>query len=127
MITTFAILLCIAVIYNLVSLNFKERERDMASLKYLGYGNKENARALTYEISILTITGTFFGMLLGKPFLKMILALQEPPLISFSYHIDVWSFILALILTVGVSAVLNLLISIRIKDIDKVEALKGRE
>lgn len=127
MITTFAILLCIAVIYNLVSLNFKERERDMASLKSLGYGYKENARALTYEISILTITGTFFGMLLGKPFLKMILALQEPPLISFSYHIDVWSFILALILTVGVSAVLNLLISIRIKDIDMVEALKGRE
>ena len=127
LIKIFAVLLCIAVIYNLVSMNFKERVRDMASLKSLGYGYKENAKALTYEITILTAIGGIIGIGLGLPFLKRVLGLNEPPLISFIYRIDFLSYIVALFLTIGISAILNLLISIKIKDIDLVSNLKSKE
>ena len=127
LIKIFAIILCIAVIYNLVSMNFKERVRDMASLKSLGYGYKENAKALTYEITILTFVGGIIGIGMGLPFLKKVLGLNEPPLISFVYKINISSYFIALFLTIGVSAILNLIISIRIKDIDLVTNLKNKE
>lgn len=127
LINTFAILLCISVIYNLVSMNFKERIKDMASLKSLGYGYLTNAKALTYEITLLTFIGAVCGLFIALPFLKAVLSLNEPPLISFTYKINFMSYIYSLVLTLGVSAILNLLVSIKIKDIDMVSNLKERE
>lgn len=127
LISVFAVLLGISVVYNLVSMNYSERIRDMASLKSLGYGYSKSVRALMYEIVSLTLVGSIIGAFAAKPFLKATLGLNEPPLISFVYRINSISYIISILITLGLSVILNLIISIKIKDIDMVSNIKGRE
>ncbi|MGM9971337.1 MAG: ABC transporter permease, partial [Anaeroplasmataceae bacterium] len=123
----FAILLAIVVVYNLAVLNFKERTREMATMKVLGYGYKDISKMLTYEILILTIIGGIIGMFFGLPLLYSVMSINEPPMINYIYHINWYSYIFAILITCGVSVLLNLLISLKIKSIKMVESLKSVE
>ena len=127
MIRIFAILLAMAVIYDLASLNYNERIRDVAQIKVLGYGYRKNMKTLLYEISILSIIGCALGMILGKPLMNNILELNENDMISFIPHINGLTYVITFCLTIGVSAILNLLLSIRINKLDMVKSIKGAE
>lgn len=61
----FAILLAIVVLYNLALLNLKERSRDIATLKVLGFNRFEIGRTLMIEILILTVIGSLLGLVCG--------------------------------------------------------------
>ena len=58
---------------------------------------------MTYEITLLTFVGAVLGIWISYPFLKAVLSLNEPPLISFSYKINFFSYVLSILLTLGVS------------------------
>lgn len=123
----FAILLAIAVVYNLAVLNFKERTREIATMKVLGYGYKDSCKMLIYEILILSFIGGIIGMFLGYPLLYAVMSINEPPLINYIYHINWYTYLISLLITCGVSVIINLLISIKIKSIPMVESLKSVE
>ncbi len=83
----FAILLAVVVLYNLSLLNFKERIRDIATLKVLGFSNIEIAQSLILESLFLTLIGTSIGLCFGLPMEILVLIVNLTPLVEFLYTV----------------------------------------
>lgn len=123
----FAILLGIVVIYNLSLMNFKERSRDIATLKVLGFNQGEILRSLLIESLSLTLIGVAIGLVLGYPFMLGVLENNIVSLVSYLYHIYFKTYIFAFLLTFGVAVAINILLSLRIRGVRMVESLKSVE
>ena len=131
MITTtlkiFAALLAVVVLYNLALLNYNERQRDIATLKVLGYRQHEILMSIVIEMMILTTIGALFGLTLGYPILKLLLTINENEILTYIYHIKPLSYVLSFGLTFITSLLVNLFLGLRIKKIQMVESLKSVE
>lgn len=123
----FAILLALVVIYNLAQLNYKERIRDIATLKVLGFGKKEIVQILLYELTILTLIGSIIGMFVGKPLLILLLKINQTSKFTYIYHINPISYVIAICLTLIISVIINLIITKLSDRIQMVESLKSVE
>ncbi len=123
----FAILLAVVVLYNLCLLNYKERARDIATLKVLGFSRFEIATSLFIESLALTIIGVAFGMLLGMPMEILVLMVNTTPLVEFIYIVYPLSYLYAVLITFGTAVVVNLFLTHKIKKVQMVEALKSIE
>ncbi len=121
----FAILLAIVVLYNLALLNFKERIKDIATLKVLGFSHKEIAASFLIEILILTVAASLLGLAIGYPLMYGVLVINENPLLSYLYNINISSYIYTLLLTGGFGIMVNLLMSTFINKVKMVESLKA--
>ena len=108
-------------------MNFKERSRDIATLKVLGFNQKEIMRSLIIESLSLTLIGVLLGLALGYPFMLAVLENNIVSLVSYLYHIYFKTYIYAFLLTFGVAAVINVLLSLRIRKVRMVESLKSVE
>ena len=123
----FAILLAIVVLYNLALLNFKERIKDIATLKVLGFSKLEIGSSFIIEIITLTFVGSLIGLLFGKPLLIAVLSINENPLLSYVYYIKPISYILTVLLTCGTSLCINLFFAGLTRKVQMVESLKSVE
>ncbi len=121
----FAILLAIVVLYNLALLNFDERTRDIATLKVLGFNRIEIGTSLTFEILFSTLIGSLIGLLFGMPLLKAVLSINENPLLTYIYHIDGLTYLYTILLTCGVSIIINTIFAYLTKKVKMVESLKS--
>ena len=126
-IKVFAILLGIVVIYNLTLMNYKERTRDIATLKVLGFNHREILRSLLIESLSLTLIGVLIGLALGYPFMLLVMENNIVSLVYYLYHIYFKSYVIAFLLTFGVAFVINILLSLGIRKIKMVESLKSVE
>ena len=113
----FAILLSVVVLYNLSLLNVKERTRDMATLKVLGFDNFRIALALIVEILTLTLIGTAIGCLFGYPLMYLVMKLNEVAAMAFIYSITAASYFKAIAVSLGTSAFINILFGFLISKI----------
>ena len=93
---TFAILLAVVVLLNLVFLIIKERTREIATLKVLGQGIWTIASSIVYEILAMAIFGTAIGLCLGFPLLKLVLMINKVEVVTFLYHINVLSYFMSI-------------------------------
>ena len=123
----FAILLAVVVLYNLSLLNFKERMRDIATLKVLGFSNIEIAQSLIIESLFLTLVGTIIGLCFGLPMEILVLIVKLTPIVEFLYTVYFASYAYAFILTIGTALVVNIFLSNKIKKVQMVESLKSIE
>lgn len=123
----FAIILAIIVLYNLALLNFRERTRDIATLKVLGFTKAEIASSLLWETMSLTALGVIFGMLLGYPFLLAVLKLNTVQLVQYQYHIYLLTYLYSFLLTFIVAFAVNMILSYRTGQVKMVESLKSVE
>lgn len=123
----FAILLAIVVIFNLANLNIKERSRDIATMKVLGFNKKEISKTLITEIMVLTIIGSIIGLFFGYPMCVLVLSINKTQLISFMYHVAALSYVYSIILSIGTGLIINLIIMKRAHQIKMVESLKSVE
>jgi ABC-type antimicrobial peptide transport system permease subunit len=123
----FALLLAVVCLINLALLNFKERMREIATLKVLGFSTIEIAKSLIYEVIILTCVGTIFGLLLGFPMEYLVLSVNQNNLVSFIYYISNLTYGLSAIISVGTALVVNILLSFSIRRVPMVESLKSVE
>ena len=123
----FAILLAIVVLYNLALMNFKERTRDIATLKVLGFSRKEISLSLLFETMSLTAVGVLFGLALGYPFMLGVLGTNVVELVEYLYCIKALSYFLSFVLTFVVAFMVNLLLTKRIRKVLMVESLKSVE
>ncbi|MFI3329306.1 MAG: FtsX-like permease family protein [bacterium] len=123
----FAVLLGIVVLYNLALLNYKERNRDIATLKVLGLTNLEIAKSLIYEMMILAILGSLFGLCLGYPMLVLLLSINEVDFISYIYKLNVNSYIYTFVFTTFTALIINTVLLKQINKIKMVESLKSVE
>ncbi len=123
----FAILLAIVVLYNLALMNFKERARDIATLKVLGFKRSEIALSLLLESLTLTLVGTILGMALGYPFLLLVMGTNVVELVDYLYFIKAISYVYGFLLTFGVAVITNVFLVYRTNKIKMVESLKSVE
>ena len=123
----FAILLAVVVLYNLALLNFRERTKDIATLKVLGFSKFEIASSFIIEIISLTFLGSLLGLTLGYPLLYAVLSINETPLICYIYHIYQSSYLFTVLLTCGTSLVINLFFASLTNKVKMVESLKSVE
>lgn len=123
----FAILLAVVVLYNLALLNFRERTRDIATLKVLGFSKREIASSLLWETMSLTFAGVFLGMFLGYPFLLGVMNLNIVDLVQYLYTISPFSYLYSFLLTFVVAYAVNAALSFRTGQVRMVESLKSVE
>lgn len=123
----FAILLSVVVLYNLSLLNLKERMRDMATLKVLGYTHFQIALSLVLEIMLLTAAGTLVGCVFGYPLLWLVMTINEISIMSFIITLQPLSYVLAVLLSLGTAMAINLIFGFLISGISMTESLKSVE
>ncbi len=123
----FAISLAVVVLYNLSLLNTKERHRDIATMKVLGFTNHEISKSLLYEIMILVSIGTIGGLLLGYPITYLVMSINRIELVNFIYNVYFISYILATLISLLTAFGINLLFGMLIGRIKMIESLKSVE
>ncbi len=123
----FAVLLSVVVLYNLSLLNVKERGRDMATLKVLGFTDFEVALSLVVEILLLTAVGTAIGCVLGYPLMYLVMKLNEVPALAFVYSITAVSYAEAAAVSLGTGVAINAVFGLLISKINMTESLKSVE
>ncbi|MGN1125957.1 MAG: FtsX-like permease family protein [Ruminococcus sp.] len=120
-------LLALVVLYNLTNINIAERKREIATLKVLGFYNKETSAYIYRENIVLTILGIIFGLILGIFLGYFIIITVEIENVMFGRSIRLLSFIWAILLTGVFSLMVNFLMHFKMKKIDMIESLKSIE
>ena len=115
------------VLYNLNNINITERKRELATLKVLGFYDKEVTEYVYRENILLTLIGSVFGMLLGKILHRFIIVTVEIDSVMFGRNINTISFVYAFLLTVVFSLFVNGVMYFKLKKINMVESLKSVE
>jgi len=119
--------LAFVVLYNLSNININERLRELATIKVLGFYDREVASYIFRENVLLTILGTAFGVLLGIPLHKFVINVAEVNIVMFGRSIDTSSMIIAASVTVVFSILVSILMRRKLKKISMVESLKSVE
>ena len=124
--TTFAVVLAVVVLYNLGLLSFTEIQRELATLKVLGFNSKSLRRLLlTQNLWFSTI-----GFILAIPGAYLLIGIMMGSTgddYSFPINIYLWNFAISFIITYGLSVLVNLAFSRKIKNVNMVESLKSNE
>ena len=120
-------LLALVVLYNLTNINIAERKREIATLKVLGFYNRETSAYIYRENIVLTILGIAFGLILGIFLGYFIIITVEIENVMFGRSINFLSFIWAILLTGVFSLMVNFLMHFKMKKIDMIESLKSIE
>ncbi len=124
---TAAGLLAFVVLYNLNNININERKRELATLKVLGFYDKEVDSYVNRENIILTIIGSIFGVLIGFLLHRFVIVTAEIDLMMFGREIKLISYFYSAALTFAFSFIVNIVMSFRLKKINMVESLKSVE
>lgn len=120
-------LLAFVVLYNLTNVNISERLREIATIKVLGFYDKEVSAYVYRENIVLTLIGAFAGLLLGIGLHSLIMSIAEMDNVMFGRNINMLSFILSLIITMGFAIIVNLVMYKKLRNIPMVESLKSVE
>lgn len=120
-------MLAFVVLYNLNNINITERQRELATLKVLGFYNNEISMYVYRENILLTFFGAVFGIILGKILHRFIIVTVEVESVMFGRNIDLSSFIYGFLLTFAFSFLVNAAMYFKLKKINMVESLKSVE
>ena len=120
-------LLALIVLYNLTNINICERLREIATIKVLGFFNREVHSYVFRENLLLTIIGALIGLGLGIVLHRFIMVSIEQDGIMFGHYIHEFSYGYALVITIAFAELVSLLMSGRLKGIPMVESLKSVE
>jgi putative ABC transport system permease protein len=121
-----AIILAVVVIYNLGVLSFTERQRELSTLKVMGFKTGKLRRLLLTQNIWLTVIGILPGIPLGTLILRYIFRFIGD-VFDFIIVIDLSSYLGCILGTLLLSAAVNRFFSKRVKSIDMVSSLKGVE
>ncbi len=120
-------LLAFIVLYNLSNINISERIRELATIKVLGFYDKEVYDYVTREIILLTAIGIILGLLFGYILNLFILGTCEIGILRFKRIVLPQSYLYAVIITIIFTAIINFITYFSLKKIDMIESLKSVE
>ncbi len=121
-----AAVLGIVVLYNLGIMSYVERSRELATLKILGFRNKQIGRLLISQNIWLTVIGVIIGLPAGVGVLNwMVTALAGE--YEMKLMLGPLTYCVSILLTFGVSLLVGMMVAKKNRKIDMVEALKGSE
>ena len=114
-------------LYNLANINISERKREIATLKVLGFNDKEVDNYIMKEMNILTIIGIIFGLIIGTFLTYIIVDTVEIEMVRFLHKVNISSYIITSILILVFSLIINKIIHYALKKINMIESLKSVE
>lgn len=123
----FALALAVIALYNLGLMNFNERVREVATLKVLGFKNREIALSLLIESITLVVLGAAIGVFIGYPFMVLVLSVNEVGMIDYIFTITTLSYAFSVLFTILVGSLINSLLMFKIKKVKMIESLKSIE
>lgn len=121
----FAGLLAAVVLYNLTNININERTRELATLRVLGYHHKEVSAYIFREIAILSVIGTLVGLLLGKILHYYVIIIAESADMVFGRELDPSTYIKSALFTLIFSALVDVIMSRKLRRIDMAASMKA--
>lgn len=127
MIVVCAAVLALVVLYNLTNINVAERVKEIATIKVLGFYDREVSAYVMRETVALTIIGALFGLAGGIALHRFVIYTVEVDAVMFGRTIDPSSFVYSLALTMLFSLIVNLLMGCKLKHISMVESMKAPE
>ena len=119
--------LAFVVLFTLQTTNISERERELATIKVLGFYDREVHQYINRETWFLTILGVLIGLPLGWLFAQTISVILRLPSISLSVSIHPVSYLYSAVLTLLFALLVQLITNITLNRIDPATALKSVE
>ncbi|MGL4738072.1 MAG: ABC transporter permease [Cellulosilyticaceae bacterium] len=119
--------LAFVVLYNLNNINVSERIRELSTIKVLGFYHNEVTMYILRENVILTLLGILVGSIFGKVLHGFILQTAETDMIMMYPEISMMSYVFSALLTLFFSVVVMILMHIKIKNVNMIDALKSNE
>ena len=124
---TLAAGLAFVVLFTLSTTNISERERELATIKVLGFYDREVHAYVNKETIILTTLGMLMGMPLGKGFGIWLMSILKMPAIYFADQLFPISYLYAATITIVFAFIVNTITDKSLDKINPVEALKSIE
>ena len=124
---TLAAALAFVVLFTLATTNISERERELATIKVLGFYDREVHSYVNKETLILTGLGILLGLPVGKVFGEWLMAVLNLPSIYFETCIYPISYVISAGLAFIFALLVNLMTNHTLDKINPVEALKSIE
>lgn len=118
-------LLAFIVLYNLTNINITERIREIATVKVLGFNQRETSQYVFRENTILTSIGIVIGLLFGKLLHAFVMKQINIDMITFDVRICWASYVWSIVLTFFFVWIVNRFMSCKIRNINMAESLKS--
>jgi putative ABC transport system permease protein len=115
------------VLYNLTNINIKERIREIATIKVLGFNAAETGSYVFKENLALTALGTFLGLFGGKWLHAAVMSFVRIDMVWFGNIIHFKSYLLAAVLTIVAALIVDFVMFFQLEKINMAEALKSVE
>ena len=119
--------LALTVLFTLSNINISERERELATIKVLGFQNGEVYSYVNRETFILTLSGILCGLPAGFGITYAILANVSIAGVAFKVRVSMISYLIAGIITLVFALLVNKITNKELRKINMVEALKSVE
>ena len=120
-------MLAFVVLYNLNNINITERQRELATLKVLGFYDGEVSQYVFRENILLSFIGILAGAVFGILLHRYVITTVEVDAVMFGRNIKPISFVYSGIITFGFSMFVNMVMHFKLKKIKMVESLKSVE
>ncbi|MBQ7229344.1 MAG: ABC transporter permease, partial [Oscillospiraceae bacterium] len=115
------------VLYNLTNINIKERIREIATIKVLGFNAAETGSYVFKENLALTALGTFLGLFAGKWLHATVMDYVRIDMVWFGYRIAWTSYLISALLTIVAALIVDTVMYFQLEKINMAEALKSVE
>lgn len=119
--------LALVVLFTLSNTNVSERVREIATLKVLGFFDREVHAYVNKEMMILTVMGIVIGLPLGRWIGGLLTAVLDMPSIYFEVEVRWWSYLIAAGVTLAFALLVQLFVNPVLDRIDPVSSLKSVE
>lgn len=119
--------LAAVVLYNLINVNLAERKKELATIKVLGFYDKEVYRYIFREIELLSLIGAVVGLGIGVPLHQFIIRTVEIDQMMFIRSIAPTSYLYSVVLTMVFALAMCFIMRRQVKSISMVESMKAPE
>lgn len=119
--------LAFVVLYNLNNINVSERIRELSTIKVLGFFDDEVTMYILRENVILTLLGTITGSVLGKMLHAFVIYTSETDTMMMYPNVSITSYIISAGITILFSIIVMVIMHIKLKNVDMIDALKSNE
>lgn len=123
----FSVLLVFAVLYNLININIRERSKEIATYKVLGFKTSKVISIVKRENIVLMIIGVIFGLVFGTILSLIVIQTCEVENLNFIKEITLQNYLISTISTIAFTLLFSMIINKYVKNINLTEALKSNE
>jgi putative ABC transport system permease protein len=124
---TLAIIVAFGVVYNSARIALSERGRDLATLRVVGFTQREVAGVLLGELTLLVLAALPVGLLFGKGLATFIITQLRTETVRLPLKISLFSYSLAVLVVLGAATASFLVVSRMLKKLDMIAVLKARD